>query len=303
MSADACLLYFEDEAKFAFQLAHDAGLTPALIHRHRFPDGELKLRLPAQLPRHVVMLRSLANPNEKLIELLLAARTARQLGAKQLTLVAPYLAYMRQDIAFQAGEVVSQRVVGEFLASMFDAVVTVDPHLHRIATLDEAIPVVTTVVLTGAYLLGDVIAQHHAHPFLIGPDSESAQWVELAARRYGFDYGVCQKVRHGDHAVDIVLPPVDVRGRAVVVLDDVASSGHTLAHAAKQLMAAGALSVDVAVTHALFAHDALDVIARAGVSRIWSTDCIFHPTNAVSISPMISTELMKIISTEVVEGL
>jgi ribose-phosphate pyrophosphokinase len=130
MTSAACLLYFEDETQFALQLAHDAGLTPALIQRHRFPDGELKLRLPSALPSHVVVLRSLVNPNEKLVELLLVARTARSLGAQRLTLVAPYLAYMRQDIAFHPGEVVSQRVVGQFLASLFDAVITVDPHLH-----------------------------------------------------------------------------------------------------------------------------------------------------------------------------
>lgn len=294
MSDRACLLYFDDEAPFALKLAHDAGLRPALIQRHRFPDGELKLRLPPHLPSHVVLVRSLANPNEKLVELLLVARTARQLGAQHVTLVAPYLAYMRQDMAFQVGEVVSQRVVGQFLASLFDAVITVDPHLHRIATLDEAIPVAHTVVLSGAPLLGDLIAQHHAQPCLMGPDSESAQWVAVAAQRHGFDYAVCDKVRHGDHAVDIVLPPMRVAGRAVVLLDDVASSGRTLARAAQLLLEAGALSVDVAVTHALFAGDALEVIARAGVSRIWSTDCIAHATNAVSVTPLIADELLKL---------
>jgi ribose-phosphate pyrophosphokinase len=292
MSSAACLLYFEDEAQFALKLAHEAGLTPALVQRHRFPDGELKLRLPTPLPSHVVLLRSLVDPNEKLVELLLVARTARELGAQHLTLVAPYLAYMRQDIAFQVGEAVSQRVVGQFLASLFDAVITVDPHLHRIAKLDEAIPVAHTVVLSGAPLLGDLIAQHHANPFLIGPDSESAQWVAVAAQRHGFDYAVCEKNRQGDHAVDIVLPAMDVTGRAVVVLDDIASSGRTLARAAQLLLAAGAASVDVAVTHALFAGDALAVIAKAGVSQVWSTDCIGHATNAVSMTPVIAHALV-----------
>lgn len=292
MSSAACLLYFEDEAPFALKLAHEAGLTPALVQRHRFPDGELKLRLPTPLPSHVVLLRSLVDPNEKLVELLLVARTARELGAQHVTLVAPYLAYMRQDIAFQEGEAVSQRVVGQFLASLFDAVITVDPHLHRIATLDEAIPVAHTVVLSGAPLLGDLIAERHAHPFLIGPDSESAQWVAVAAQRHGFDYAVCEKNRHGDHAVDIVLPAMDVTGRAVVVLDDIASSGRTLARAAQLLLAAGAASVDVAVTHALFAGDALAVIAKAGVSQVWSTDCIGHATNAISMTPAIAQALV-----------
>jgi ribose-phosphate pyrophosphokinase len=263
----------------------------AQVVRHRFPDGELKLRLPPQLPDRVVVLRSLDHPNEKLVELLLVARTARTLGATHLTLVAPYLAYMRQDIAFEPGEVVSQRVVGRFLASLFDAIVTVDPHLHRVATLDEAVPVARAVVLSGAPLLADLIAQHHAKPLLVGPDEESAQWVAQAAARHVFDHAVCHKVRHGDRDVQIALPDVDVCGRAVVLLDDVASSGYTLAAAARLLLAAGAASVDVAVTHALFAGDAIQVIQDAGVGHVWSTDCITHASNAVSMAEPIASAL------------
>lgn len=293
MSPDVCLLYFEDETSFALRLANEAQLTSQLIHRHRFPDNELKLRLPPKLPSHLVLLRSLFDPNEKLVELLLVVRAARQLGVEHVTLIAPYLAYMRQDIAFEPGEVVSQRVIGAFLASLFDAVITVDPHLHRIATLDEAIPGTTTVVVSGAPLLGDLVAKHHADPILLGPDRESSQWVALAAQRHGFDYAVCEKVRLGDQSVDIELPSISFYGRPIVILDDIVSSGRTIACAAQKLIAAGAASVDVAVTHALFAHDALNVIASSGVSSTWSTDCISHPTNAVSISPLIAAELNK----------
>ena len=129
----------------------------------------------------MVLLRTLDHPNEKLVDLLLAARTARLLGARHLTLVAPYLAYMRQDMAFHPGEAVSQRIVGRFLADLFDAVITVDPHLHRIARLAQAVPVAQAVVLSGAPLLADLIAQRRPGALLVGPDSESAQWVSQAA--------------------------------------------------------------------------------------------------------------------------
>ncbi len=132
------LLHFDEEQASTARLGAAAGIATHCISRHRFPDGELKLSLPASLPGRVVLFRSLDQPNEKLVELLLTAQSARQLGAQHLTLAAPYLAYMRQDIAFNPGEVISQRVVGRFLASLFDAVITVDPHLHRVATLDEA---------------------------------------------------------------------------------------------------------------------------------------------------------------------
>jgi ribose-phosphate pyrophosphokinase len=288
------LLCFEDEQSSGARIAQAGQLDLATIERHRFPDGELKLRLPAILPERVVILRTLNNPNEKLIELLLAAQTARNLGARHLTLVAPYLAYMRQDVAFQPGEAISQRVVGHFLAGLFDAVITVDPHLHRVATLQEAVPVANAIVLSGAPLLSDLIAARRRHPLLVGPDEESAQWVAQAASRHGFDYAVCRKVRNGDRAVDVALPDQAVTGRQVVLLDDVASTGHTVAQAARLLLAAGAASVDVAVTHALFADDALQVILNAGVNEVWSTDCIEHPSNAVSMASAIAEALGRV---------
>ena len=292
---DMVLLHFEDEVAEASRLATAAGIEAAEIERHRFPDDELRLRLPARLPARVALYRSLHRPNEKLLELLLVARSAGRMGAQHLTLVAPYLAYMRQDKAFRAGEVVSQRIVGEFLAGLFDGVITVDPHMHRIDTLAEAIPVPHAIALSGAGLLADVAVSHRARPLLVGPDRESRQWVETAAQRHGLDFIVCEKVRHDDRNVDIVLPAnAAVRGRAVVILDDVASSGHTLARTAAVLLAAGAASVDVAVTHALFADDALALIRAAGVGEVWSTDCIAHPSNAVHIAPLLAEALRAI---------
>ena len=278
------VLYFEDEQAAALRFAKAANLPALAVARHRFPDGELKLTLPTPLPQRVVLYRSLVDPNEKLVELMFVAQSARQLGASSLTLVCPYLAYMRQDIAFHPGEVVSQKVAGGFLASLFDSVITVDPHLHRVATLKEAVPVSRPIVVSGAPLLGDWIAQHVPDAFLLGPDGESAQWVAQAAAKHGLSHAACDKVRHGDKAVDIALPSVNLVGRHVVLVDDVASSGRTLAQATKLARDAGAVSVDVAVTHALFAQDAQEVIRAAGVRHIWSTDCIAHESNVIQIA-------------------
>ena len=292
---ETLLLHFDDETAEAERLAQAAGIECAVIERHRFPDDELHLRLPEAMPRRAIVYRSLHRPNEKLLELLLVARTADKLGAEHLTLVAPYLAYMRQDCAFSPGEAVSQRIVGEFLAGLFDAVVTVDPHLHRVSSLAEAVPVPHALALSGAPLLADVVAAQRPGALLVGPDAESLQWVQVAAQRHGFDFAVCSKVRRGDRAVDITLPEaLEVAGRSVVLLDDVASSGRTLAQAAAKLFAAGAARVDVAVTHALFAGDALAVLKAAGIGQVWSTDCITHPSNAVCVAPQLADALRTI---------
>ena len=294
----ALLLHFDDEHGPAQRLAQAASLPSAVIERHRFPDDELRLRLPVdeqgRLPSTLVMYRSLHHPNEKLVELMLCARQARQLGAQRLVLVAPYLAYMRQDIAFRPGEVVSQRMVGAFLAELFDGLITVDPHLHRIATLTEAAPMAHAIALSGAPRLAARIAQHHAQPLLIGPDSEAVQWVANAAAAQGWDHAVCTKQRHGDHDVSIALPEglaARLPGRAVVLMDDVASSGHTLIVAAQQVLAAGAVSVDVAITHALLAGDAPQRLRAAGIRHVWSTDCIPHASNAIDMAPDLAQAL------------
>ncbi len=273
--------------------AADARWSLAVIERHRFPDGEWRLRLPAHLPPTVAIYRSLHQPNEKLVELLLAAPAARELGARRLWLVAPYLAYMRQDMAFVPGEVVSQRHVGRWLAAAFDGLITVDPHLHRVATLAEAVPLADAQALSAAPLLAQAIAARRPGALLLGPDEESAQWVHQAAAAAGMEAAVCRKVRRGDRDVQVELPALDVRGRAVVILDDMASTGRTVAQAAAGLLAAGAASVDVAVTHALFVSDALAVLRSAGVGEVWSADSVPHPSNAVSLAPLLAAALQR----------
>jgi ribose-phosphate pyrophosphokinase len=296
------LLYFEDQHDAATRLATAAGLTAVCIERHRFPDGELKLRLPAAVPARAVFYRSLDNPNEKLVELMLAARTARALGATHLTLVAPYLAYMRQDMAFSPGEAISQRIVGQFLSTIVDAVIAVDPHLHRVATLQEVVPGAEAIVLTGAEILSDLVVQRRDKPLLVGPDAESAQWISLAATRHGLDHMVCTKVRSGDRDVAVALPAGDVTGRAVVILDDMSSTGHTIAAAARLLRDAGAASIDAAVTHALFTPQAMELMRSSGVGAVWSTDCVTHASNAVSMAGLLADALRRLQPNQTTKG-
>jgi len=285
------LLAFDDESVLDRRVAQATGWELAIVERHRFPDGETRLRLPPRLPDHTVLLRGLQHPNEKLTELMLVAAGARELGARRLTLVSPYLAYMRQDMAFTPGEVVSQRHVGRALAHWFDTVITIDPHLHRVSSLDEVVPGSRGVALTAAPLLGTWVARHVPEGLLLEPDEEARQWVAAAAAACGLDHAVCRKQRHGDRAVAVSLPDVEVRGRPVVLLDDVASTGRTLVEAARAAQALGASSVDVAITHALFVADAVQQLVAAGVRHIWSTDSVPHPSNAVSIAPMLAQAL------------
>jgi ribose-phosphate pyrophosphokinase len=286
------LLHFDDEHELAQRIGAAAGRPAVPILRHRFPDGEVKLVLPAELPPRVALLRGLDHqPHDKLVELLLAAGAARDLGVQHLSLIAPYLAYMRQDLAFAPGEAVSQRILGRLLGAQFDAVLTVDPHLHRINALADAVPAPRAVALTAAPLLGRWIAAQRPGALLLGPDEESAGAVEAAAQAAGCDWAVCRKHRQGDRSVQVSLPSLAFAGRAVVLVDDVASTGGTLAITARRVLAAGAATVDVAVSHALFVGNALDGLHAAGVAQVWSTDTVRHSSNCVGVAGLIAAAL------------
>jgi ribose-phosphate pyrophosphokinase len=278
------VLGFRDSDKQAAGLAAALGKPHGSIDVHCFPDGESRVRLPSRLPERVVIYRSLHYPNEKLLEVMLAAESARTLGAWEVTLVAPYLCYMRQDKAFHPGEAVSQRIVGRFLAGLFDALVTVDPHLHRVHDLAEAVPVERSISLSAAPAMGQFLAARKAQALLVGPDRESKQWVSTVAQGAGLDYVVASKTRRGDRDVEVRLPKRDYAGLHAVLVDDLASTGRTLAGAARGLLEAGAARVDVLVTHALFVGDALETLMAAGVSQVWSSDSIPHPSNAFALA-------------------
>ena len=288
------ILSFDDYEKQSRKLAQALAMPCHIIQSHRFPDGENKLTLPAKLPGHVIFCRSLNQPNEKLLELLLAAKTARELGATTLTLVAPYLCYMRQDKAFHPGEVISQTIVGNFLADLFDNVITVDPHLHRIQYLQQAVPSKNAVSLSATSLMAEFLRESFNDPILLAPDGEAEQWVSAVAKPDQWQYGVCKKIRSGDKKVKITLPEINLDDRSVVIVDDVASSGQTLAVTIKQCLEKNAKHVDVLVTHALFADDAKQCLLQAGVRNIWSTNSVSHESNIIPLSGLLKDAVLNL---------
>lgn len=291
---DMIILSFKDYEKQSRKLAQALNIPCFIIQQHRFPDDENKLTLPPSLAEHVIFCRSLDHPNEKLVELLLATKTARQLGAKELTLVAPYLCYMRQDIAFNPGESVSQGIIGNFLADLFDNVITIDPHLHRIKHLEQAVPTKNSIALFATHVMAKFVAERIENPVLLGPDNEAEQWVSAIAKPRKWTYGVCEKIRTGDREVTITLPKINLENRCVVIVDDVVSSGQTLAVAIKQCLLRKAKHVDVLVTHALFANDSQQRLKDAGVRNVWSTDSVSHETNVIDLYGLFKDAIIKL---------
>ena len=136
--------------------------------------------------------------------------------------------------------------------------------------------------------MGDFLAGRLDRPLLLGPDEESEQWVARVAQKQGLDYLVGRKQRLGDREVMVSVPEAHYSGRNLVLVDDVASTGHTLEAAAVALSAYQPASISVLITHALFVDGAVRRLEDAGVSRLWSTDSIPHPTNAISLAKLIA---------------
>lgn len=289
------IIGFEDYRTQAQALAKALQAEYQEVRRHVFPDDESLVQVPVDLPEHVVLVRSLNQPNDKLIELLLSVSALRKHGAKRITLVAPYLCYMRQDIENNPGEAVSQQVIGRLLADNFDDVITVDPHLHRVARLDQAIPIQNALAVSAGCAIGQFLKNQYQSGMLFGPDGESEKWVRGIATEIGFSYAVATKIRSGDKQVNITIPQRNYADHNVILIDDVASTGRTLAQAAGKLLQAGVQQVDAVVTHPLFCIDSENFIRQSGVTQIWSTDSIAHSTNAICLSALLAEAVKKII--------
>ncbi|MDH5328068.1 MAG: ribose-phosphate diphosphokinase [Gammaproteobacteria bacterium] len=286
---DTFLVTFADEdQEQARLLSQHLGIERAQIQVHYFPDGECRITLPEMSARQLILLRCLDHPNSKLVELMLAAGTARRLGCKDLTLIAPYLCYMRQDAAFKPGEAISQEIIGKFLSDHVDQLITVDAHLHRISELHQAVPAHRALNITAAQQIGRFIAQQIDKPVLLGPDSESQQWVHSAAEPGQLPWFVADKQRLGDRRVQIQLPDMPVKQRNIVIVDDMASTGETIMQAALLLQQRGAASVSCALTHALFDDNIYSKMRQSGIQAIWSCNTVSHPTNRVDITPLLA---------------
>lgn len=276
---------------FAHRLANECRWELGRLETRNFPDGESYVRILSDVvDKAVTLVCTLARPDEGFLRLIFAADAARSLGASEVTLIAPYLAYMRQDRRFRAGEAVTSLSFARLISKSFDRLITVDPHLHRYPAL-SALYCIPTGTLHAAPLLADWIAAEVAAPLLIGPDEESEQWVSAIATRVGAPHAVLQKVRHGDRDVEIKLPDLSGwRDRQPVLVDDIAASGHTLIEAAGKLRMQGLAAPDVAVVHGIFAGDSYEQLVPL-CRRIVSTDSVTHPSNRVELTPLIATHI------------
>ncbi len=276
-------------------LAKLLGCDSSAIALHTFPDGESRIRVGATNNTALVY-ASLDHPNEKLVNLIFVAQALRDMGAKRVVLICPYLCYMRQDKAFHSGEAVSQHVIGALLPQSFDRILTVDPHLHRVSSLDEIFPTIEADALSATGPISEAIKGETAFDgaLLVGPDSESEQWLAAVSERTGLDYIIASKKRSGDRDVIVTLANADrANGRLAIIVDDIVSSGTTIRRCASLLLDAGASRVEVIAVHALCNDDDQNLMTASGISRLRSCNSVLHATNAIDLASLLADALKK----------
>lgn len=254
------------------------------IEFRNFPDGEIYLRVAGQVAGNVAIVAcGLDQPNDKAVGLYLLASTLRDLGARRILLAAPYLGYMRQDRSFRDGEGVSARYFSRFLSSFVDGLATVDPHLHRIRELGQIYTIPTRVV-AAAPAMSAWIARHVEAPVLIGPDSESEQWVSQVADGAKCPFVVLEKQRRGDREVEVSLPDLDkLRGKTPVLVDDIISTARTMIAAVGHVVRAGLPAPTCVGVHAIFAGSAHEELLHSGAARVVTCNTVPHMSNAIDV--------------------
>ena len=247
------------------KIAAELGVDAYPLEWRIFPDGESYIRYPIEIRgEDVALVQSCPPPVDRnLVELLLMADGAKSMGAGKVLAVIPYLAYMRQDKAFRFGDVVSVETVAKLVeAAGIDEVLTVDVHSHD-ATSHFKIPVVETSAMVP---LGEHLRTLSLRmPLVLSPDKGGRDRARVVAGVLNADLDVLDKFRdRATGQVSVALKELSLKGRDVVIVDDIISTGSTIVKAAELVLSQGARKVYAACTHPLLIGDAREKLREGG---------------------------------------
>lgn len=284
----ALLFNLVEDEPFTYSLAKGLEWKQGVIKFHEFPDGEISIRVMSEVKgQDIFFVANLHRPNAKLIKLIFFAETARANGAQSVTLIAPYLSYLRLDEVTKPGEGLTSRHFAQLLSHYFDGLITIDPHLHRYRTLDDIYGIKTEVV-HAAPAIGNWIWRNVENPLIIGPDEESEQWVKVIAREAKLPYIIFKKKRYGDNTVSVSAPLMaEYREHTPVMVDDIISTGSTMIQGVKALLASRMKNPICVGVHAVFAEGAKTDLLAAGAANIVTCNTIPHATNVIDVSGLV----------------
>ncbi len=269
--------------RFARSLADALGTTVLASEFKEFPDGEVYVRLGEDVRgEHVVLVQS-THPAAKFVEMLLLQDAARGGGAASISAVVPYYAYARQDQAFKSGEVVSAKALADVLELKVDRVITVDPHKEHILGF-------FSIEAHGVSAIPEIAAHLASQKpdLILAPDKGALARAAECAKLLRIPSDYLEKTRLSGTEVEMKPKDLDVAGKRVVIIDDIISTGGTIASAATALKAQGAARVSAACTHGLFAPGAVERLRNSGCDDVIACDTLEGAASAVSAAPAVA---------------
>ncbi len=269
-----------------------AGLDTVRVAYKTFPDGEAYVRLESSVQdEHAVIVQTTSAPQDnRLMQLALLSGAAKRNGAFKVTAVVPYLSYARQDKMFLQGEGVSVETVAHMLkAAGVDALITVNVHAES-ALKKFPFPAET---LSAIPLLAEYFIQKgYEKAFALAPDKGAMYIAEQAQAVLGGGIGHLDKKR--DRYTGLTSQTgegLDVKGKIVIIFDDIISTGGTIVGATKILRELGAAKIFTACVHPVLVGDAEKRILEAGVEEVVGTDSVSSHVGKVTLAPLIAKAL------------
>lgn len=258
-----------------------------------FPDGENYVRLEGSVQNEDAVIVQTTSPpqDSRLLQLALIADAAKRNGAERVTAVVPYLAYARQDRVFLQGETVSIELVARMLkAAGVDRLMTVNVHQEGIL---GRFPFPAKTVSSIPLLAEHFKQKGLEKAFALAPDEGAMHIAEEAKAVLGGECGYLEKQRDRyTGQISVEKKSLDVKGKTVVIFDDIISTGGTIVAAAKILKELGVGKVYTACAHPLLIGDAEKRILEAGVEEVVGTDSVPSHVSKVSLAPLIAAELV-----------
>jgi len=270
----------------AGRVAAILGETLALCDYKTFPDGESYTQVVTPLEDEVVIIQS--TPTDQ--DLVYLLQLLDVCGASRVSLVIPYFGYARQDKIFKPGEPMTARAVATALNPFLKngRVHLVNIHApsvmshfqSQIENLD-ATPLLAESI--GTMGLKDAV--------VISPDKGAVAMAKTAAATLGCDCDYLQKTRLSGTVVSMAPKEVNVKGRDVVIFDDMIATGGTMATAITLLRQQGASRVYLAAVHPVLTGSAVIKLYRSGVEAVLATDTLDKGVSTVSVAPLIAKAL------------
>ncbi|RLG80952.1 MAG: ribose-phosphate diphosphokinase [Thermoprotei archaeon] len=280
------------------ELAAILGARHVVVEHKLFPDGESYIRIPVDVSgEDVIVVQSTYKPQDKhLIELLIAIDALRDLGARRITVVIPYLAYARQDKRFREGEGISIKTILQTIrANGADDLIVVEIHKEESLKFFRG----RAINIPSVYALAEYF-KNMSNLLILAPDKGALKRAKIFAELVNGECDYLEKFRDRVTGEISVKPKsIDVKGKNVVIVDDIVSTGKTMALAARKALENGALNVYAACAHALLINNALDLLKNSGIKEIIATNTVPVPkeVKTVSIAPYIAKAIKELYET------